>query len=118
MFDGRESSATTGTTKILHSNYPTSLLDDLAHQSVDATKGHAEGDGTRPRATEQKQIVDFEMALFTAQVVGRGVGQLDAQGAKGGPVPLAAQPYFISMRRNSVARQLWHKRALARPVHR
>ena len=97
MFDGRESSPTTGTTKILHSNYPTSLLDDLAHQSVDATTGHAEGDGTRPTAAEQKQIVDFEMALFTAQAVGRGVGQLDAQGAKGGPVPLAAQPFFISM---------------------
>ena len=43
MFDGRESSAATGTTKILYSNYPTSLLDDLAHQSLDATKGHAQG---------------------------------------------------------------------------
>jgi hypothetical protein len=85
MFDGRESSPTTGTTKILHSNYPTSLLDDLAHQSVDATTGHAEGDGTRPTGAEQKQIVDFEMSLFTAQAIGRGVGRLDTQGAKGWP---------------------------------
>jgi len=97
MFDGRESSSATGTTKILHSNYPTSLLDDLAHQSVDATTGHAQGDGTRPTAAEQKQIVDFEMSLFTAQVIGRRVGRLDAQGAKGGPIPLATQPFFISM---------------------
>src|SRR5262244_2949789 len=74
MFDGRESSPTTGTTKVLHSNYPTSLLDDLAHQSVDATTGHAQGDGTRPTTAEQKQIVDFEMSLFTAQAIGRGVG--------------------------------------------
>jgi cytochrome c peroxidase len=97
MFDGRESSPTTGTTKILHSNYPTSLLDDLAHQSVDATTGHAEGDGTRPTGAEQKQIVDFEMSLFTAQAIGRGVGRLDTQGAKGGPLYLASQPFFISM---------------------
>ncbi len=33
MFDGRESSPATGTTKIIYSNYPTSLLQDLAHQS-------------------------------------------------------------------------------------
>ncbi len=97
MFDGRESSPATGTTKILHSNYPTSLLDDLARQSVDATTGHAQGDGTRPTAAEQKQIVDFEMSLFTAQAIGRGVGRLDAQAAKGGPTPLASQPFFISM---------------------
>jgi cytochrome c peroxidase len=97
MFDGRESSPTTGTTKILHSNYPSSLLDDLAHQSMDATIGHAQGDGTRPTRAEQKQIVDFEMSIFTAQAVGLGVGQLGAQGAKGGPIPLAAQPFFISM---------------------
>src|SRR5215470_15137652 len=97
MFDGRESSSATGTTKILHSNYPTSLRDDLAHQSVDATTGHAQGDGTRPTATEQRQIVDFEMSLFTAQAIGRGVGRLDAQAAKGGPVALATQPFFISM---------------------
>jgi cytochrome c peroxidase len=97
MFDGRESSPATGTTKILHSNYPTSLLDDLARQSVDATTGHAQGDGTRPTAAEQKQIVDFEMSLFTAQAIGRGVGRLDAQAAKGGPISLASQPFFISM---------------------
>src|SRR5436309_2741738 len=40
MFDGRESSAATGTTKIQYSNYPNSLLNDLTHQSLDATTGH------------------------------------------------------------------------------
>jgi hypothetical protein len=97
MFDGRESSPATGTTKILYSNYPTSLLNDLAHQSVDATVIHAQGDGTRPTAEEQKQIVDFETKLFTAQIRDRHAGDLDEDGAKGGPATLATQPFFISV---------------------
>jgi hypothetical protein len=97
MFDGRESSPQTGTTKILFDNYPTSLLNNLAHQSMDATTGHAQGDGTRPTPAEQEQIVNFETALFTAQITGRGIGRLDARGALGGPEPLTRQPFFISI---------------------
>jgi hypothetical protein len=97
MFDGRESSPATGTTKILYSNYPSSLLNDLAHQSVDATVNHAQGDGTRPTPTEQQQIVNFEMALTTAQSFGRHTGLLNAHGANGGPVSLSTQPFFIGM---------------------
>jgi hypothetical protein len=97
MFDGRESSPATGTTKILDSNYPKSLLNDLAHQTVDATNIHAQGDGTRPTAEEQQQIVDFEMKLFSAQTHDRRAGDLDDNGAKGGPNSLAIQPFFISV---------------------
>jgi cytochrome c peroxidase len=97
MFDGRESSPATGTTKILNSNYPTSLLSDLLHQSVDATNIHAQGDGTRPTPEEQQQIVDFEMKLFTAQTYDRGAGDLGSDGANGGPNPLVTQPFFISV---------------------
>ena len=97
MFDGRESSAAAGTTKFLYSNYPTSLLNDLAHQSVDAANIHAQGDGTRPTLEEQKQIVDFETKLFTAQIRDRHAGALDEAGANGGPVSLATQPFFISI---------------------
>src|SRR5229473_1786638 len=96
MFDGRESSAATGTTKILNENYPKSLLDDLKHQSLDATNGHAEGDGSRPTPEEQQAIVDFEMSLFTAQMTSTTAGRRDAQGAHGGPAPLINQPFFIS----------------------
>jgi cytochrome c peroxidase len=97
MFDGRESSPATGTTKILYSNYPNSLLSDLAHQSVDATIGHAQGDGTRPTPEEQQEIVDFETKLFTAQIRDRHAGDLEDDGAKGGPTPLSTQPFFISV---------------------
>jgi cytochrome c peroxidase len=97
MVDGRESSPLTGTTKITYSNYPTSLLSDLAHQSVDATVIHAQGDGTRPTAAEQQQIVNFETQLFTAQLFDSRAGLLNADGANGGPAPLTTQPFFISI---------------------
>jgi cytochrome c peroxidase len=97
MVDGRESTPATGTTKILFSNYPNSLLSDLAHQSVDATVTHAQGDGTRPTAAEQQAIVNFEMALFTAQSIGNITGRLNARGANGGALPLTTQPFFITM---------------------
>jgi len=79
MFDGRESSPLTGTTKITPQNYPPSLEGNLRHQSVSATTIHAQGDGTRPTPAEQQQIVDFEMALFTAQTYGRATGSLEAR---------------------------------------
>jgi hypothetical protein len=72
-------------------------VNDLKHQSVDATTNHAEGDGSRPTAAEQQAIVNFEMALFTAQSVGNGTGRLDAQGAIGGPMSVVTQPFFISI---------------------
>ena len=97
MFDGRESSAATGTTKILYGNYPNSLLSDLAHQSVDATTGHAQGDGTRPTAAEQQEIVNFEMGLSTAQAFGFRTGSLNVHGATGGPEALVNQPFFITI---------------------
>jgi len=100
MFDGRESSALTGTKKITFVLPPDNLdnlLSDLAHQSVDATTGHAQGVGTRPTPEEQQQIVNFEMALSTAQIIGTLPGRLDAHGATGGPLPLTTQPFFISV---------------------
>ena len=97
MFDGRESTPVTGTTKITYANYPDSLLANLKHQSVDATVNHAQGDGTRPTAEEQQKIIDFEMALTTAQAIGEHTGLLDAQNATGGPGALLDQPFFISI---------------------
>jgi hypothetical protein len=97
MWDGRESAPATGTTKILFNNYPTALLNDLAHQSVDATNGHAQGNGTKPTAAEQQAIVNFEMGLSTAQSISFSGGILNAQGAMGGPLALLTQPFFISI---------------------
>ena len=97
MVDGRESSAATGTTKIDYSNYSNSLISDLEHQALDATMGHAQGDGTRPTVAEQQEIANFEMSLSTAQAFDNRAGFLNARGANGGPKALLNQPFFISM---------------------
>ena len=97
MFDGRESSPITDTTKITYDNYPSSLISDLMHQSLDATTGHAQGDGTRPTPEEQQQIVNFETKLFTAQLFDFRAGLLNVDDAHGGPTRLSTQPFFISV---------------------
>jgi len=41
--------------------------------------------------------VNFEMSLFSAQVTTSAGGNLNAQGANGGPLALINQPFFISI---------------------
>lgn len=98
MIDGRESSPLTGTTKISFANYPTSLQADLLHQAMDATNGHAQASPpvsiSDPRLTP---IVNFEMGLTTAQAYDNYAGLLNAWGAKGGPLALLGQPFFITV---------------------
>jgi cytochrome c peroxidase len=88
MWDGRESAPQTGTQKITYATNPADLVADLAHQAFDATNGHAQG-STPLTAAQQKQIVDFEMALITAQAFDYRAGALDSGGADGGPTFLA-----------------------------
>ena len=84
MWDGRESSATT------------TMMQDLAHQANDATRGHAQG--THDITPEQAQaIVAFETGLFTAQARDDRAGHLHDAGAAGGPVALSKQPFFIGI---------------------
>lgn len=90
MWDGRESSTQTDTQKITFATNPADLLADLAHQSLDATNNHAQG-STPLTAQQQQAIVDFEMALTTAQALDYRAGALNGNGAKGGPVTLAAE---------------------------
>ena len=99
MWDGRESSIQTGTQKITFTTNPGDLLADLAHQSVDATNGHAQG--STPLTPQQQQaIVNFEMALTTAQAVDYRAGALNSYSATGGPGTLALQTspaFFIGI---------------------
>jgi cytochrome c peroxidase len=84
MWDGRESSPTT------------TILEDLAHQANDATRGHAMA--ALDLTTEQTQrIVEFETALFTAQSHDNEAGNLHALRADGGPARVSRQPFFIGI---------------------
>lgn len=98
MIDGRESTPITGTSKIVYANYSNALINDLIHQAMDATNGHAEASPpvsiSDPRLTP---IVNFEMGLTTAQAFDNRAGLLNAWGANGGAIALLGQPFFISM---------------------
>ena len=83
MWDGRET---------FHGQ---SVRDDLAHQALDATLGHAQG--APPTDEQLKEIVDFETSLFTAQTQDRSAGSLTAAGATGGPVALSTQPFCVGV---------------------
>jgi len=90
MWDGRESSALTGTQGITFATNPGDLLADLSHQALDATNGHAQG--ATPLTAQQRQaIVEFEMGLSTAQAYDYWAGPLNGYGAAGGPVMIGTQ---------------------------
>ncbi len=84
MWDGRESSPTT------------TVLQDLANQANDATLGHAQA-AHDLSADERQSIVAFETGLFTSQARDRAAGNLQSQGANGGPVALSRQAFFTGI---------------------
>ena len=59
----------------------------MFNQAVDATNTHAQGSGLT--VAEQTAIVNFEMALSTAQAYDYQAGALDGNGGLGGPTTLA-----------------------------
>ena len=89
MFDGRETlqPLNNGATQ------PANLRADLVHQAMDATLGHAQASGS-PSTAQLNAMVDFELALFTAQRVDDAAGVLNTQGASGGPEALPSAPYY------------------------
>jgi cytochrome c peroxidase len=93
MWDGRESTPPT-TQKITYPNTG-QLLADLAQQAIDATTGHAQG--AVPTAAQLQDIVNFETSLRTAQAYDYRAGVLNGNGATGGPVALASQPFFVGI---------------------
>ena len=89
MLDGRETVNPLNNGATFLSN----LRADLAHQAMDATLGHAQATAS-PSSAQLGAIVDFELALFTAQRVDHAAGVLNAQGADGGPGTLASTSYY------------------------
>lgn len=98
MWDGRET--------LKDANSPDCLLNtttcfasihfDLAHQSNEATVGHAEA--SQPLSQAQREaIVEFQLSLFTAQIFDNEAGKLKSHGARSGPKNLARQRYYFGM---------------------
>jgi hypothetical protein len=54
----------------------------LAHQALDATLTHAQGNNPGPSTTQQTQIVNFESGIFTAQIFDNHALALVAQPAQ------------------------------------
>jgi cytochrome c peroxidase len=71
------------------------IANDLTKQATDATIIHAQGPALTAEQTQQ--ILDFETQIFTAQTHDRHAGDLDDDGAKGGPEPLSKQEFFIGI---------------------
>jgi cytochrome c peroxidase len=89
MFDGRETVAPLTSAATDAAN----LRTDLTHQAIDATTGHAQAT-VPPTPAQLDGIVDFELALYTAQLRDDQAGALRSHGASGGPLVLSAQAYY------------------------
>ena len=89
MWDGRETVQPLTDRNTLTSN----LRAGLVHQAMDATLGHAQAAGS-PTTAQLNAIVDFELALFTAQQTDNVAGVLQAEKGTGGPTALATVSYF------------------------
>jgi cytochrome c peroxidase len=85
MWDGRET---------FQRGSEASIHFDLADQANGATTGHA-GAATPLDQATRDAIVEYETALFTAQIIDTRAGQLDAAGAEGGPDALSLQPFVF-----------------------
>lgn len=84
MWDGRESVP------------DASLQSNLIQQALDATQGHAQLVGNLT-AQQLNDIVDFEMGVTAAQTMDDNAGGLDTQGARGGPLRLFQEEFYIGI---------------------
>jgi cytochrome c peroxidase len=69
---------------------------NIEQQAIDATLGHAEA-SVPPTPQQARQIADFQIAMYTAQVSDTTAGTLTLRKGKGGPEHLSAQDFFIGI---------------------
>jgi hypothetical protein len=69
---------------------------NLASQANNAVRGHAQA-SVDLSAADQRAIVDFEKALFVAQVSDNAAGDLTQAGAIGGPLRLSTQDFYFGI---------------------
>ena len=71
------------------------IRDGLINQVVDAVTTHARG--TVPPPAQVQSIVDFELRLFSTQVVDRSAGSLTEGVARSGPARLAGELFCLGI---------------------
>jgi len=71
---------------------------DLATQASDATTGHAQG--MPLTAAQRASIVQFELALTSAQILDTRARDLDDSGARGGADEIHLQTFYIGINDN------------------
>lgn len=90
MFDGRETVQPLNDEQTFQAN----LNADLTQQAIDATLGHAQAEQP-PTQQQVSNIVNFELALNSAQMIDFFAGKLHGQnGSEGGPQFLPTQQYY------------------------
>lgn len=99
MWDGRETFADAAGPCIKNTDPPlcwASQDSNLLEQANSAVRGHAEFDAGMPPA-DLRRAVDFEKALFTAQLTVEGVGSVLDAGGLGGPFALPKAPFWFGI---------------------
>jgi hypothetical protein len=71
------------------------IREGLNNQVVDAIAGHAQG--AAPLPAQIRSIVDFELGLFSTQIVDRSAGSLRAGVARSGPGTLVRELFCIGI---------------------
>ena len=89
MFDARETKNPLNNGATFLAN----LTADLTQQALDATVIHAQA-VRAPTDAQLRDIVQFELGLFTAQAHDAKAGPLRADGGGAGPIALAGQLYY------------------------
>jgi hypothetical protein len=82
MWDGRQSKAGL-------------IRDGLVSQAVDAVISHAQG--SAPTPAQVQAIVDFELGLFSTQIIDRSAGSLADGVARSSPGALAREPFCLGI---------------------
>jgi cytochrome c peroxidase len=65
-------------------------------QAVDATLGHAQA-SSAPTPDQVAEIVAFQKGIFTAQIFDKKAKFLTGDNARGGPIALSSQEFFIGI---------------------
>jgi cytochrome c peroxidase len=82
MWDGRQAT-------------PGLIRDGLISQAADAVTSHAQG--FPPTRAQAQAIVDFELGLFSTQIIDRSAGSLAEGSVRSGPGALAREPFCLGI---------------------